>query len=130
MRRFRASLLMFLSLGLLLGSCGLPGQAQPTQAPIIIIASPVPQGNPPTAEPQPTAGSQAQPTQAAGPTQAASAPTQAPSGPAPTVPAGSASKGTVTFAFKRKAAHTNNQTQIWTQDASFTLETLALARVP
>jgi NitT/TauT family transport system substrate-binding protein len=92
MRRFRAMLLMFLSLGLLLSGCGLPGQATPTQAPIIIIASPVPQGNPPTAAPQPTDASQAQPTQAAAPTQAAG-------GPAPTVPAGSASKGTVTFAF-------------------------------
>ena len=54
MRRFRATLLMFLSLGLLLGGCALPGQAVPTQAPIIIIASPLPQGNPPTAVPQPT----------------------------------------------------------------------------
>ena len=69
---------------------------QPTQAPIIIIASPLPQGNPPTAVPQPTAAGQAQPTQAAS---QAAAPTQAASGPAPTVPAGSASKGTVTFAF-------------------------------
>jgi NitT/TauT family transport system substrate-binding protein len=101
MRRFRASLLMVLWLGLL-SSCSLPGQAQPTQAPIIIIASPVPQSNPPTTAPQPTAGSQAQPTSAGvvlgEPTQAA-APTQAASEPAPTVPAGSASKGTVTFAF-------------------------------
>src|SRR3954452_17508353 len=92
MRRFRPILLLFLTLGLLLNGCALPGQAAPTQAPIIIIASPVPQGNPPTAVPQPTAAGQAQPT-AAGQAQ----PTQAVSGPAPTVPAGSASKGTVTF---------------------------------
>ena len=70
MHRFRAILLMFLTLGLLLNGCALPGQAQPTQAPIIIIASPLPQGNPPTAVPQPTADSQgAAPTQAAAPTQ-------------------------------------------------------------
>src|SRR3954465_6313201 len=93
MHRFRTMSLMFLLLGLLLNGCALPGQAQPTQAPIIIIASPLPQGNPPTAVPQPTAASQA-----GAPTSAA-APTQAASGPAPTVPAGSASKGTVTFAF-------------------------------
>jgi NitT/TauT family transport system substrate-binding protein len=103
MRRFRATLLMFLTLGLLLNGCALPGQAQPTQAPIIIIASPLPQGNPPTAVPQATAG-QAQPTQAGAPTQSA-APTQAASGPAPTVPAGSASKGTVTFAFDAFATY-------------------------
>jgi len=100
MHRFRAMLLMFLMLGLLLNGCALPGQAQPTQAPIIIIASPLPQGNPPTAVPQPTAG-QAQPT-AAG---QAAAPTQVANGPAPTVPAGSASKGTVTFAFDAFATY-------------------------
>src|SRR6266540_296222 len=98
MHRIRAMLLMFLTLGLLLSSCALPGQAQPTQAPIIIIASPLPQGNPPTAAPQPTAASQVQPSQAAAPTQTAS-------GPAPTVPAGSASKGTVTFAFDAFATY-------------------------
>ena len=99
MHRFRAILLMFLTLGLLLNGCALPGQAQPTQAPIIIIASPLPQGNPPTAVPQPTADSQG-----AAPTQAA-APTQIASGPAPTVAAGSASKGTVTFAFDAFATY-------------------------
>ena len=66
MHRFRATLLMFLTLGLLLNGCALPGQAQPTQAPIIIIASPLPQGNPPTRR---TAADRrqasAQPTQAA-----------------------------------------------------------------
>jgi NitT/TauT family transport system substrate-binding protein len=105
MHRFRAMLLMFLTLGLLLNGCALPGQAQPTQAPIIIIASPLPQGNPPTAVPQPTAAGQAQPTQAGAPTQAAAVPTQVASGPAPTVPAGSASKGTVTFAFDAFATY-------------------------
>src|SRR5215217_8853628 len=84
MHRFRATLLMFLTLGLLLNGCALPGQATPTQAPIIIIASPLPQGNPPTAVPRATAAGQAQPT-AAGQTQPtaagqAAAPTQAASG--------------------------------------------------
>jgi NitT/TauT family transport system substrate-binding protein len=104
MHRFRATMLMFLTLSLLLNGCALPGQVQPTQAPIIIIASPLPQGNPPTAVPQPTVAGQAQPTQAGIPTQAA-APTQAASAPAPTVPAGSASKGTVTFAFDAFATY-------------------------
>ena len=96
MRHFRAILLMLLTLGLLMGGCGLPGQAAPTQAPIIIVASPTPQGSAPTsapAQPEPTPGVVlGQATQAA-------APTAAVGGPAPTVPAGSASKGTVTFAF-------------------------------
>src|SRR5258705_8675398 len=94
MHRLRAILLLCLSFSLLLGGCALPGQAVPTQAPIIIIASPLPQGNPPTAVPPPTAASQTQPT-AASQVQ----PTQAAGGPAPTVPARSARKGTVTFAF-------------------------------
>src|SRR5439155_161471 len=67
---------------------------------IIIIASPLPQGNPPTAVPQATAASQSQPTAAS-----QAQPTQAVSGPAPTVPAGSASKGTVTFAFDAFATY-------------------------
>jgi NitT/TauT family transport system substrate-binding protein len=79
----------------ILTACGLPGQATPTTAPIIIIASPTPQGSAPTTAPAPTAvATQAQPT-----TQAGAAPTAAVSEPAPTAPAGSASKGTVTFAF-------------------------------
>jgi NitT/TauT family transport system substrate-binding protein len=82
-------------LGLLLSGCGLPGLGAPTQAPIIIIASATPLGSAPTAVPAATAsGVQEQPTQAVG-----AAPTAVVSGPAPTVPAGSASKGTVTFAF-------------------------------
>src|SRR5262249_16693566 len=92
MHRFRAMCPLFLAFGLLLGACGLPGQALPTHAPILIIAPPTPQGGAPTAAPQPTSSSQAQPT-------AAAVPTAAVVGPAPTVPAGSASKGTVTFAF-------------------------------
>jgi NitT/TauT family transport system substrate-binding protein len=89
---------MIVILGLILGGCGLPGSSTPTPAPIIVIASPTPQGN----LAQPTAPSQ--PTGAAPPTappQQTSAvpPTAAPQGPAPTVPAGSPSKGTVTFAF-------------------------------
>jgi NitT/TauT family transport system substrate-binding protein len=102
MHRNRAIVQVFLLLGLLLGGCGLPGQATPTQAPIIIIASPTPQGSAPTsapAQPAPTAATApGQPTQAA-------APTAAVSGPAPTVPAGTASKGTVTFAFDAFATY-------------------------
>jgi NitT/TauT family transport system substrate-binding protein len=106
MRRFRASLLLLLTLGLLLSSCALPGQAQPTQAPIIIIASPVPQSNPPTAVPQPTTESIPTAGVVLGlPTAVSAAPTSVPSGPAPTVPAGSASKGTVTFAFDAFATY-------------------------
>src|SRR4051812_212740 len=86
MHRFRATLLVFLTLGLLLNGCALPGQAQPTQAPVIIIASPVPQGSQPTAAPQPTAAGQAQPTSAGvavgEPTAASAAPSAGPSGPA------------------------------------------------
>jgi NitT/TauT family transport system substrate-binding protein len=98
MRRFRAIALLLLTLGLLLGGCGLPGLGTPTQAPIIVIASPTPQGSAPTTAPArttapaPTGGVVLeQPTQAAAPTTVG--------GPAPTVPAGSASKGTITFAF-------------------------------
>jgi NitT/TauT family transport system substrate-binding protein len=94
MRCSRAIIVLMLTLGLVLGGCGLPGASAPTQAPIIIIASPTPQGSAPTAVPAATAsGVQQQPTQAS------AAPTAAVSGPAPTVPAGSPSKGTVTFAF-------------------------------
>src|SRR5262245_24115123 len=93
MRRSRVFLLVALAASML-AACGLPGQ-NPTPAPIIIVASPTPQ---PTAAPaaQPTAAPAAQPTAAAAPT-AAAQPTVA--GPAPTVAAGSPSKGTVTFAF-------------------------------
>src|SRR6266542_2456460 len=80
MRSARVVPFMIVIVGLALGGCGLPGLSSPTQAPIIVIASPTPAGN------------AAQPTSAARPT----APVQ---GPAPTVPAGSPSKGTVTFAF-------------------------------
>jgi NitT/TauT family transport system substrate-binding protein len=92
MRSVRLLPLMILILGLMLGGCGLPGLSTPTQAPIIVIASPTPQGNvaQPTAPSQPSAPPQ--------PTSAAAA-TAPPQGPAPTVPAGSPSKGTVTFAF-------------------------------
>jgi NitT/TauT family transport system substrate-binding protein len=79
----------FLVLGgcVLLSACALPGLSAPTPAPIIIVASPTPRGVPPTA---------AQPTEAAAqPT----APTAPAAGPAPTVEAGSPSKGMVTFAF-------------------------------
>lgn len=83
----------FLVLGgcVLLSACAVPGLSAPTPAPIIIVASPTPQGAPPTA---------AQPTEAAAqPTEAAAQPTAPVAGPAPTVEAGSPSKGTVTFAF-------------------------------
>jgi NitT/TauT family transport system substrate-binding protein len=84
-----------MTLALALGGCGLPGiSSSPTQAPIIVIASPTPQAG----GTQPTAAA-GQPTAAAQPSSPATQPTAAPSGPAPTVPAGSASKGTVTFAF-------------------------------
>ena len=86
MRSAHVLLFMFVILALVLGGCGLPTLSAPTQAPIIVIASPTPQS---TAA-QPSAP--AQPTSAAPPT----APVL---GPAPTVPAGSPSKGTVTFAF-------------------------------
>src|SRR5262245_38010869 len=89
-------ILPFLSLLVctVLAACGLPGQAAPTAPPIIIVATPVPQAGQPTAAPAPTAGGVAQPTQAP-----AGQPTAVVSGPAPTVAAGSPSKGTVTFAF-------------------------------
>jgi len=89
---------MIVIVGLALGGCGLPGLSSPTQAPIIVIASPTPAGNAaqPTASPQAT--SAAQPTASPQATSAAQ-PTAPVQGPAPTVPAGSPSKGTVTFAF-------------------------------
>ncbi len=106
MHRFRAMLLLFLTLGLLLSSCALPDLAQPTQAPIIIIASPLPQGNRPTAVPRPTTESIPTAGVVLGlATAVSAAPTAVPSGPAPTVPAGSASKGTVTFAFDAFATY-------------------------
>jgi NitT/TauT family transport system substrate-binding protein len=85
-----------------LAGCSIPGGSQPTQAPIIIIASPTP-GSPPTSAPAATQ-SPDQPTSATGPTSAsqptsAAQPTATIAGPAPTVEAGAASKGTVTFAF-------------------------------
>jgi NitT/TauT family transport system substrate-binding protein len=91
MRLSRVLLFVMLTASLLT-ACGLPGQ-NPTPPPIIIVASPTALA---TAAPgaRPTAA--AQPTAAARPT-AAAQPTAA--GPAPTVAAGSPSKGTVTFAF-------------------------------
>ncbi|HEX5691574.1 MAG TPA: hypothetical protein VFX76_16285, partial [Roseiflexaceae bacterium] len=100
MRGFRTSLLALAVV--LLTACSLPGlSSEPTPPPIIIIASPTPQGaaaQPTVGAPaaQPTAGAQATNPPIAQPT-AAPAPTSA--GPAPTVPGGSASKGTLTFAF-------------------------------
>src|SRR5262245_10752533 len=79
---------------IVLTACGLPGQAAPTAPPIIIVATPVPQASQPTIVPAPTSGGAAQPTQAP-----AGQPTAVVSGPAPTVAAGSPSKGTITFAF-------------------------------
>src|SRR5207249_6084910 len=73
---------------------GLPGQNN-NPAPIIIVASPTPQGTPTPGAARPTAGGVAQPTASGG----AAQPTPATGGPAPTVAAGSASKGTITFAF-------------------------------
>src|SRR5262245_58445249 len=92
MRSARVLPFMIAILALLLAGCGLPGLSSPTQAPIIVIASPTPGGNAaqPTSVVQPSPPSQ--PTGAAPPTAVVQ-------GPAPTVPAGSASKGTVTFAF-------------------------------
>ncbi len=84
MRPSRVLLFVTLVVCVVLTACGLPGQNNPP--PIIIVASPT---APPAATPaptRPTAGAAAQPTTAA-------------SGPAPTVPAGSPSKGTITFAF-------------------------------
>src|SRR5262249_32633491 len=78
--------LVIFALALTLGGCGLPGQAAPTAPPIIIIATPAPQSSGATAAAHPTSAAGGQPT----------APVN---GPAPTVPAGSPSKGTVTFAF-------------------------------
>jgi NitT/TauT family transport system substrate-binding protein len=103
MRPFRAIALVILALGLVLGGCDLSGALgpnSPTEAPVIIFATQVPQGQP-TSAPVPTA---ARPTSApagASPTLGSSGgqPTAAPSGPAPTVAPDSPSKGTVTFAF-------------------------------
>ncbi len=84
MRPSRVLLFVTLVVCVVLTACGLPGQNNPP--PIIIVASPT---APPVVTPapaRPTAGAAARPTTAA-------------SGPAPTVPAGSPSKGTITFAF-------------------------------
>jgi NitT/TauT family transport system substrate-binding protein len=91
-------LLVTLLVAGLLAACGLPGQ-NPTPPPIIIVASPTPMstaaaGSQPTAAAAPT--SAAQPTAAAQSTAVAQPTT---TGPAPTVEAGSPSKGTITFAF-------------------------------
>jgi len=92
MRSFRALSLVLLIACMVLAACGLPGQ---NPAPIIIVASPTPQGAQPTTAAQPTPGAApGQPTQA-GPAQ----PTAVITGPAPTVPPGSPSKGTITYAF-------------------------------
>jgi len=92
MRSFRV--IFFLLVGcLILGACGLPGQTS-TPQPIIIVATPTPQGAQPSLQsPQPPSQN-AQPTTGGVPQ-----PTAVVSGPAPTVPAGSPSKGTITFAF-------------------------------
>ena len=97
MRLSRLLLALLLATGLL-AACGLANQ-NPTPPPIIIIASPTPLSTAapaaaPTVAAAPT--SAAQPNATGQPT-AAAAPTTA--GPAPTVEAGSPSKGTITFAF-------------------------------
>lgn len=97
MPRSRILSLLLLVACVALSACGLSSQSAPP--PIIIVASPTPiagaTGGATSAPPiQPTPVAPALPTQAA--------PTQPPvivSGPAPTVPAGSPSKGTITFAF-------------------------------
>jgi NitT/TauT family transport system substrate-binding protein len=89
---------LFGLVALLLASCGLPGLSNepPTPPPIIIIASSTPQ----SAAAQPTSAPAAQPSATPGSAPAAN-PTPAPTsaGPAPTVPEGTQSKGTITFAF-------------------------------
>src|SRR6266542_1592396 len=92
MRPSRMLLFLTLFMGTVLAACGLPGLSAPTPAPIIIIATPVPQSGAATAVPRPTAGG-------AQPTTGGAQPTAPASGPAPTVPAGSPSKGTNPFAF-------------------------------
>lgn len=74
----------------LLAACGLPGLSQPTQPPIIVVASPTPIGGA-----QPTGA----PTSAARPATPRPQASATPAGPAPTAVPGSASKGVVTFAF-------------------------------
>ena len=87
MRPMRLLPAILAMLGLFLGGCSVLGGTTPTQAPIIVIAT-----STPAAAGQPT--SPARPTSAS-----AGQPTSVPSQPAPTVPANSPSKGTVTFAF-------------------------------
>ena len=94
MRSFRAIFVLLLGLSLALAGCGLPGAASPTQPPIIIFATQTPRPGAPTSAPQATT-----PPGGGQPTTAAPQPTAVVTGPAPTVPAGSASKGTITFAF-------------------------------
>src|SRR5688572_10067461 len=96
MRFSRMTRALMLACCLILVGCDLQLGNQPTPAPIIIVASPVPQTNPPTAAARPTSpGAANQPTAAAQPTSGGAAQPTAPiSGPAPTVPAGSPSKGT------------------------------------
>ncbi|MFN8477482.1 MAG: ABC transporter substrate-binding protein [Kouleothrix sp.] len=91
MRTLR-SIALWLTVLALLAGCSLLGQATPTQAPVIIIATSTPGGGAPAATRAPTAAPNV-------PTAANTAPTAAPNAPAPTVAPNSPSKGTVTFAF-------------------------------
>lgn len=91
MRTLR-SIALWLTVLALLAGCSLLGQATPTQAPVIIIATSTPGGSAPAATRAPTAAPNV-------PTAANTAPTAAPNAPAPTVAPNSPSKGTVTFAF-------------------------------
>lgn len=91
MRTLR-SIALWLTVLALLAGCSLLGQATPTQAPVIIIATSTPGGGAPAATRAPTAAPNV-------PTAANTAPTAAPNAPAPTVAPNSPSKGAVTFAF-------------------------------
>ncbi len=94
MRSIRLLPLLFLLACVALAGCEVFGLSQPTPAPIIIIATPAPQLPAATTAPQGAVTAAPRPT-AASPAQ----PTTVVTGPAPTVPAGAASKGTITFAF-------------------------------
>ena len=94
MRWFHSSFAALLALAL--AGCSVPGASSPTTAPVIVIATATPGGAAPTRAAAPTAAPNA--TAAPGAT-AAAQPTTPASQPAPTVEPGSASKGTVTFAF-------------------------------
>lgn len=92
MRSLRTLLLATLLLGVALSGCSALGQATPTQAPIIIIASATPAGSAPQATTAPAPQATTAP-------RATTAPTQPANQPAPTAVPGSASKGTITLAF-------------------------------